>query len=145
MRLYLSMNFIFQLIDSKFRGWSSKDRKSAVITPISTFTMYSSLAISETCFYGIMANTRANTSEVFVHFMNMVLQCRQSLFSNKEKKFCFVLDNASIHKTPEARAFATNNNLHMLTISPYCPALNGAEIIIQALKSKVKKKHGEGR
>ena len=37
-----------------------------------------------------------------------------------------------------------DNNLHAVTIAPYNPTLNAAEMVIQAIKAKVAKRRGEG-
>ena len=61
------------------------------------------------------------------------------------KKTVFVVDNASIHKTKEINEYVRNNEILILTIPPYSPALNGAETIMQALKSKINCQRGNGK
>ena len=53
------------------------------------------------------------------------------------------MDNASIHKTLEIQKFIRDNNLHAITIAPYSPALNAAELVIQVIKAKVAKRRGK--
>ena len=123
---------------SKFKGWSFKDRKSAIISKIDGFSMYFTLAVSEKHIYGVMANEKTNTAKFFVHFLNKLLELREKIIKENESKVCFIMDNASIHKTVDVKQFAMRKWIHLLTISSYSPALNGAETIIQAIKSKVK-------
>ena len=50
------------------------------------------------------------------------------------------MDNESIHKTKKVIKFATDNGLRLVTIPAYSPALNPTEMLIQAIKEKVKLK-----
>ena len=88
---------------AKFRGWGFIDKKNKIITPIEGFSMYFIIAISENHFYGIMASDSANTSEIFIHFLSKLLNSIQSSNSNEDRDLCFVIDNASIHKTSDAK------------------------------------------
>ena len=58
---------------------------------------------------------------------------------------CCIINNASIHKARNVDQYAKRNKILLLTIPPYSPALNGAEIVIQAIKAKVKKRRTQGR
>ena len=53
---------------------------------------------------------------------------------------CYIIDNASIHKTRNVDQYAKRNKISLLTIPPYSPALNGSETVIQAIKAKVNKR-----
>ena len=88
---------------AKFRGWGFIDKKNKIITPIEGFSMHFIIAISENHFYGIMASDSANTSEIFIHFLSKLLNSIQSSNSNEDRDLCFVIDNASIHKTSDAK------------------------------------------
>ena len=49
------------------------------------------------------------------------------------------------HKTKEIRNLIDCNELHMLTILPYWPSLNGVETVIQSIKAKLKVKQAKGK
>ena len=56
-----------------------------------------------------------------------------------------VFDNATIHTSKKVQEFLLENRLKALTIEPYMPQLNAAELFIRALKGKVAKLLLEGR
>ena len=56
-----------------------------------------------------------------------------------------VFDNATIHTSKKVQEFLLENRLKALTIAPYTPQLNAAELFIRALKGKVAKLLLEGR
>ena len=130
---------------SKVKGWSFKDEKSAIISTIDSFSMYFTLAVSEKHIYGIMANEKAFTAKIFIHFLDKLLELKNKITKESENRTCFIIDNVSIHKTVEVKEFAKKRWIHMITISSYSPALNGAETIIQAIKSKIKQRRSQGR
>ena len=130
---------------SKFKSWSFKDVKSAIISSIDNFSMYFTLAVSEKHIYGVMSSEKANTAEVSTHFLSELIKWQYRLSNTYESKSYFIIDNASIHKTAEVRAYAERKWLNLLTIPSYSPALNGAETVIQAIKSKIKKRRSGGR
>ena len=64
-------------------------------------------------------------------------------FNDQIQRMRIVLDNASIHKTAAVKEFAESTKLHILTIPPYSPSLNGAEVLIQAIKAKINQKRSK--
>ena len=130
---------------SKFRGWALKDHKPAIVAKLDSFSMYFALAVSSKHIYGIMASENANTAEIFTYFLDCLLKHRNKLFKMSNDKAFYVIDNASIHKTKNVDQYAKRNEISLLTISSYSPALNGAETIIQAIKAKVNKQRIQGR
>ena len=130
---------------SKFRSWSFKDVKSAITWNIDNFSMYFTLAVSEKHIYGVMSSEKANTAEVFIYFLSELIECQNKFFKEDTGKTYFVMDNASIHKTANVKAFVERKWINLLTIPSYSPALNGAETVIQAIKSKTKQRRSYGR
>ena len=58
------------------------------------------------------------------------------------KKSVFVVNNASIHKTKEISEYVRNDEIQYWLFLSIFFALNGAETIIQALKSKINCQRG---
>ena len=107
--------------------------------------MYFTLGVSEKHIYGVMASEQANTANIIIHFLDDLIKWRDKANKSSESKACFIIDNASIHKTEDVKRFADKRSIGFLTIPSYSPSLNGAETIIQAIKSKVKKKRNQRR
>ena len=139
------MSSVFQEETNRLRGWGFKDQKWYVNYQMNSFSMLFIIAASETNFYGVMANSCSNDSHTFLHFLWNIWKHRVKYVESSNKKFWIVCDNASIHKTSIIKDLIMQNELHMLTIPPYCPSLNSIETIIQAIKTKLKRKQGLGR
>ena len=129
---------------SKFKGWAFKDSKSAVTSKMDNFSMYFTLAVSENHIYGIMASEKANNAKNLIHFLGNQINFRDKVMKGNITNACYIIDNASIHRTADVKIFVKRRSAPLL-ISSYSPALNGAEIIIQAIRSKVKQKRNQGK
>ena len=138
------MNFIWLEEISKFKGWGYKGVYSVVATPIDSFSFSFILAVSEQNFLGIMANSSSNDSNIFLHFLNSLSIVMKKEFNWNSDSYWIIMDNASIHKIIEIQEFIKRNDIHAVTIPPYNPALNAAELVIQAIKAKIKKKRSQG-
>ena len=136
------MSSVFQEETNRLRGWGFKDQKWYVNYQMNSFSMSFIIAASEINFYGIMANSGSNDSHTFLHFLWDIWKHRVKYVESSNKKFWIVCDNASIHKTSIIKDLIMQNELHMLTIPPYCPSLNPIETIIQAIKTKLKRRQG---
>ena len=66
-------------------------------------------------------------------------------FETSNDSFWIVMDNASIHKTTKIQKFFKFKGIHALTIPPYSPSLNAAELVIQAIKAKIRQRRGQGK
>ena len=67
--------------------------------------MYFTLAVSEKHIYGVISSEKANTAEVFIYFLSELIECQNKFFKEDTGKTYFVMDNASIHKTANVKAF----------------------------------------
>ena len=130
---------------SRFKGWAFKDCKAAVTSTMDNFSMYFTLGVSENHIYGLMASAKANNAKIFIHFLDNLMKCRDKVLEGNISKACFIIDNASIHKTTDIKIFVRSKMIPLLTIPSYSLALNGAETVIQAIKSKVKQRRNQGR
>ena len=63
----------------------------------------------------------------------------------QDENTLYVMDNASTHKIKEVDEYANEKKISLLTIPPNSPALNGAETVIQAIKSKINKHRSQGK
>ena len=145
MNVCILMSFIFLDIEANLRVGAFKDRKAAIVLINDAFSMYFILSVSKRNIYRVMASQKACTAKVFIYFLNELLNLRNRVEIENDSIKCFVMDNASIHKTAQVEQFAKKKSIRLLTISPYSPALNGAETVIQSIKSKVKKRRSQGR
>ena len=91
---------------NKFKGWSFKDHKPAIAAKIDNFSMYFVIAVSPKHIYGILGNENANTSHVFIYFLDNLLKYREKLFEMQDENTVYVMDNASIHKTKRVDEYA---------------------------------------
>ena len=78
------------------------------------------------------------------HFLDNLMKCREKVLEGNISNACFILDNASIHKTTEVITFERRRLVSFLTIPSYSPSLNGAETVIQGIKSKMKQRQNQG-
>ena len=115
------MSSVFQEETNRLRGWGFKDQKWYVNFQMNSFSMPFIIAASETNFYGVMANSGSNDSHSFLHFLWNIWKHIVKYVESSNKKFWIVCDNASIHKTSIIKDLIMQNELHMLTIPPYCP------------------------
>ena len=57
----------------------------------------------------------------------------------------FVCDNAKTHKSEMMKEFVVENNIKIVTITPYSPCLNPTEHLIGAIKCKLNSLTASGR
>ena len=88
---------------------------------------------------------QVNTAKILIHFLDDLIKWRVKANEGSESTACFIIDNASIHKTADVKWFSDKRSIRLLTIPSFSPSLNGAETIIQTIKSKVKKGPNQGR
>ena len=141
----MSMSLVFPEEIKKWRGWGFKDWESVINRKADNFSMNFLIAASEKNFYGIMANCKTNNSEIFWYFLRNVWNCRSNNFDSPVSSFCFVMDNASIHKTKNVKELWEENGLSIITIPSYWPSLNPIETVIHSIKMKVKQSQSGGR
>ena len=53
-----------------------------------------------------MASEQANTANIFIHFIDNFIKWRDRASKGSESKACYIIDNASIHKTADVKLFA---------------------------------------
>ena len=74
----------------------------------------------------------------------MVISARRDIFNKHDDNYCFIMDNASIHKSALAVKYYKKLGTRILTLSPYSPSQNPVEKMINAIRQKTKKKYLEG-
>ena len=139
------MNLIYHLETNKFYGWAFKDLKPSVTLSFDNTSYSFIIAVSSTHFYGIMGWEGSTTAPLFIYFLSKVWRWRRVDYDINNNRCWYILDNASIHKTSEVQKFVAKNKICMITIPPYSPSLNAAELFINAIKSKLKQKQLSGR
>ena len=145
MRLYLLTSSRFLIKSNKFRGWSERGAKGEISTPFDSFTMSFLIAVSSNWIYGVMGNELTNDANVFQYFLSKVCQIVTDVKKRDCSRWCYVMDNASIHKTKAIQEFSEKSKISIVTIPPYCPSLNAAEMVIQSIKAKLRSFVGRGK
>ena len=78
-----------------------------------------------------------NTND-FLIFLNEMIS--NDLLKNINKKFCFFLDNASIHKSKRFMSIFGQSHT-ILYNAPYSPQLNPIELVFGVLKKYIREKN----
>ena len=130
---------------NKFRGWPLKEYKPTIKAKLDSFSMYFILAVSMNNIYGVLTSVKACNHQVFIYFLDNLMESRDKVFKMNNKKTIYIMDNCSIHKAKKVAEYAKSRQISLLTITTYSPSLNGAEKIIQAIKAKTNKYRSRGR
>ena len=137
MRLFWLMSFKLQIEINLFREWSKIGVKGLLSTPFEKFSMNFMIAVSEKHIYGVMGNNYTNDANIFLLFLSKVSQLIINTTQRDNSRWCYIMNNTSIHKTKQVQEFTVKNSLNIITIPPSCPSLNAAETVIQSIKSKL--------
>ena len=125
-------------------GWWEKGKQGYVDYLMDNFSMTFIWAFSEQRFYGIMGNKESNNSASLIQFLIKIFECRSKIITIENLNPFTVWDNASLHKSRELLKIYKDSGISVLTIPPYEPALNPAEKLILAIKTKIKIYQNEG-
>ena len=52
-----------------------------------------------------MSSEKVNTAEVFIYFLNNLIECQNIFFKENKSKAYLILDNAPIHKTADVKVY----------------------------------------
>ena len=137
----------FSINDRNFNhyGWWEKGRQGYIDCMMENFSMTFFWAFSRQQFYGIMGNKESNNSASFIYFIKKLFESRAKCSTTTDLKPILVFDNATIHKSKDWTKFYHDNKIIVLTIPPYEPALNPAEKLILAIKTKIKSSREKGK
>ena len=113
--------------------------KKLVVVPVRNFLISFIIAFSWKKFYGIMATDKTFNSKIFLYFFGWLIKSKRENYNDKEIDNVLICDNWSIHKTFKIANFFTLNLIPILTIPPYSPQLNVAEIMINRIKVSIHK------
>ena len=119
---------------NKHYGWAKVGEKGYVKMSYDSFSMFFIVAFSRTNFYGIQGSKNAMVSENVLSFLDW--NRRQV---PQEKDRWIICDNASIHICGKIKDWISKNRVTIVTISPYSPSLNPAEIWIAAMKANLRR------
>ena len=97
------------------------------------------IALSYQKFYGIMATNKTFNSDILLYFLAKLIESKRVNNLNTSANYLLVWDNWSIHKTSKIAKFLTQIQISMVTIPPYTPWLNAAEIMINRIKGSINK------
>ena len=103
------------------------------------------IAVSSLHFYWIIRLDGSTTSSNFIYFLSKIWRWRRVNYEVNNDKCWYIIDNASIHKTSEVKHWVIQNKICMITLPPYSPSLNVAELFIGSIKSKLKQKQLSGK
>ena len=143
--IYLD-EFSFSSRDNIFYGWGKKGVSSFIVENPNSFSVSFAIAFSDRHFYGALGWKEAFTSSKFWIFLKELIRSRTNFFGISSSKFWIICDNATIHTSDEVAEVLDKMKISMVTINPYSPSLNPWEILISAIKAKLRrhiKKGGE--
>ena len=119
---------------NKHFGWAKVGEKGYIKMHYDSFSMFFIVAFSRYNFYGIQGSKKAMNSEDVINFLDCI---RFQVPQNKD--WWIICDNASIHSSYKIKDWISKNRVTIVTISPYSPSLNPAEIWIAAMKANLRK------
>ena len=105
MKLFLLMNSRLQIEINLLRGWSEIGMKGILWTPFDNFSMNFILTVSEKHIYGVMGNSYTNDAHIFCFFLSKVSQLIMNTTQRSNLRWCYAMDNTSIHKTKQVQGF----------------------------------------
>ena len=79
------------------KNWS----KRIIFNSIRKFSMNFMLAVSEKHIYGVMGNNYTNDANIFLLFLSKVSQLIINTTQRDNSRYCYIMDNASIHNTKQ--------------------------------------------
>lgn len=124
------------------QGWSKKGEESVVTTRTKRALNLSILAAIS--FHGVERFEAkivkgGTTGRIFAEFIQNLINMLDR--TNAPAQY-FIMDNASIHRSPEVKKVLENTRHKQLFIPPYSPFLNAIEECFSKVKTLVKRKPG---
>ena len=129
----------------EFSGWTKVGQKGYVITETKEFSMSFICGISNKRILGLMGVKETTTSDIIVIYLKSLFEALQRSNNGTNCECVVIWDNASVHSNSLVRNFIKSSKLRVISIPAYSPFLNPAEKLINAIKMKIRKAHGEGR
>ena len=74
--------------------------------------------------YGLFISLETIDSTCVRYFIAQVLQNKAKLDGDEKMQTVFVCDNVKTHKSEMMKEFVVENNIKIVTITPYSPCLN---------------------
>ena len=139
------MNFEFQPEVWIIKVGVNKGVKGFIVSNEDLSSISIIIAFSEKRVYGLFAFDSTTDSETIKYFISKIYQARSEGFNENNANAVLVCDNAKYHKSIATKTFIESCGVRLLTITPYWPWLNPAELIISHIKQKLKKEIVQGR
>ena len=96
--------------------------------------MFFVIAFSSSRLYGIQGSSKDMSSIQIARFLQSIKD-----WWDKSKIWWIICDNASIHVSKTINENLKYTKIPLITISPYSPCLNPWEVLISAIKAKIRK------
>ena len=125
---------------SNLYGWSKRGEKGHLRLYSDNFTMSFVVVVSSLAVYGVMGTKKTMNAELIEYFIREMLDCRNHQKENVNRPFVIVMDNATVHTSSSMGSFLKKIGVGAVTITPYSPALNPCEKVINAVKLFIKQK-----
>ena len=125
---------------SSFYGWSKRGEKRHLRLHSDNFLMSFVFALSSLAVYGVMGTNETTNAGWIEYFIREMLDWRNSHKDNASRPFVIVMDNATVHTSFGMGSFLKKAGVGAVTITPYSPALNPCEKVINAVKFFMKQK-----
>ena len=126
-------------------GWWRKGISGWKFMEPQAFRMSFIVGLSKTRWEGLVGFKGTKNSERFILFLKGVIMRNEQSDGSNNRRIWVIWDNWSIHKSEIVQKFIKNLGICMIWIVAYSPFLNPAENLIQGIKSKIKRDHGNKR
>ena len=119
---------------NKHYGCAKVGEKVYVKMSYDSFSMFFIVVFLRTNSYGIQGSMNAMVSENAISFLDWI---RRQVPQEKDK--WIICDNATMHICGKIKDWILKNRVTIVTISPYSPSLNAAEIWIAGMKANMRR------
>ena len=118
-------------------NWSPREHSALLVVHPSSWSMNFIIALSKTKIEEIIASTVSINKTIFMWFLRNVWKNIQKDETSNGKE-CFIFDNSKVHSNEASQNIMKKYGIRWISISPYSPQLNSAEMIIGVIKKKIK-------
>ena len=145
MSSYMLTSFRFSHKQTKSYWWAQISKRWYIQWIPQEFKMSFIIGISKDRLYGLMRSSGIIDATITIEFIKEILEVRQKVFNNSDRKAFIVWNNTSIHKSSNVKEFVEGIKIKILIIWPYCSSLNPVENLILFIKSKIRQQQNRGR
>ena len=130
--------FSFQPRKLVYKGWAKRSSKPFIKRSNESIRYGFIVGLSKQRYYGTIWVKDTVNSNMFLRYMKALVSHAKRTNNDNSDAFIIITDNATYHKTNEIDQFLQRESIKLITIWPYCPWENPAELYINSIKEKIK-------